>query len=109
MAEKDNENSCLPPEGQNGPAGEQVPPAAERREEEIDDGAPVADMNVEGMPWFVRRRYKDRGARAEAPQLSPEEIKAYRWAAVKSALVVILVYGLVFFAFIAFCYFVWFK
>ena len=82
-------------------------------EEEIDDGETIADMNVDGMPWYVRRKYKtdklpDQNGSEQEP-LTREQMRAYRWAAIKAGLVIILVFGLVYFLFIAFCDFVWFK
>ena len=76
---------------------------------EGDDGKTIVNMNVEGMPWYSR-------AREEAPkpgpadfELTPRQRRAYRWAAVKAALAVALIFGAVFAAFIAFCDFVWFR
>ena len=40
---------------------------------------------------------------------APEELRAYKWAAVKAGLAVALVFAVVFGLFIAFCDFVWFK
>ena len=80
-------------------------------EYEEDDGRTIADMNVEGMPWYVkgdkdRADLRKEGAHA---QMTDEEARMYKWAAVKAALLVVLVFGLVFFLFIAFCDFVWFR
>ena len=82
-----------------------------QRSEEYDDGKPVADMNVDGMPWTVRRRYRDEApeSSAEGEPLSPKQRRMYRFAALKAGLFVVLVYGLVFFLFIAFCDFIWFR
>ena len=41
--------------------------------------------------------------------MTREEQRAYTWAAVKSALLITLVFGGVFAAFIAFCQFIWFM
>ena len=73
---------------------------------EGDDGRTIVNMDVDGMPWYLQKRN-------QAPQgkepLSPEQMRAYRWAAVKAGLLVALVFGAVFALFIAFCDFVWFK
>jgi len=75
---------------------------------EGDDGRTIVNMNVEGMPWVSRQR--------EAPtprqgdwELTDEQKHAYKWAAVKAALAVALIFGAAFAAFIAFCDFVWFR
>ena len=74
-----------------------------------DDGRTIADMNVDGMPWY----HEDTGLgqRSSAPgqgeQLTKEQQRHYTWAAVKAGLFVVLVYGGVFAAFIALCDFFW--
>lgn len=76
-----------------------------------DDGRTIADMNVDGMPWFVRGEEPSRtaadGGRKEP--LSPEQLRIWRWAAVKAGLLVALVFGAVFALFLAFCDFIWFS
>ena len=76
-----------------------------------DDGRTIADMNVEGMPWYVQGdERRSKGADASShDQMTDEETKMYRFAALKAALLVVLVFGLAFFIFIAFCDFVWFR
>ena len=73
---------------------------------EGDDGKTIADMNVEGMPWF--RREENRPATGGEP-LTREQQRAYGWAAVKAALAVALIFGAAFALFIAFCDFVWLR
>lgn len=82
--------------------------------EEEDDGRTIADMNVEGMPWYHRSaedhlRWGQRGSGQGQNQMSDEEIRMYRWAAVKAGLILALIFGAVFALFIAFCDFVWFR
>jgi len=76
-----------------------------------DDGRTIADMNIDGMPWYVRGDEKRaKGADAgEHDQMTDEETRLYRWAALKAALMVVFVFGVVFFLFIAFCDFIWFR
>ena len=75
-----------------------------------DDGRTIVNMNVEGMPWY-HRSMDDRGSANPngQPQMTPEEQRMYTWAAVKSGLLIVLVFALVFGLFIAFCDFVWFA
>ena len=73
---------------------------------EGDDGKTIANMNVEGMPWFLEK--KNQAMPGREP-LSPEQLRQYRFAAVKAGLLVALVFGAAFGLFIAFCDFVWFK
>ena len=82
-------------------------------DDDLDDGETIADMNVDGMPWYIRRKYKKDAAPpedgSEPEPLSKEQMRAYRWAAVKAGLLIVLVFAVVYFLFIAFCDFVWFK
>ena len=77
-----------------------------------DDGRTIVDMNVEGMPWYMKRPderpegLENQGARTP---MTKEETRADTWAAIKAGLLVALIFGLVFFLFIAFCDCVWFK
>ncbi len=76
-----------------------------------DDGRTIADMNVDGMPWYVRgdRERADSQSGTEKEPLNEEQIRMYRRAAIKAALLIVLVFGTVFFLFIAFCDFIWFR
>ena len=76
-----------------------------------DDGRTIADMNVDGMPWYVRgdeKRLRNIDSSGQS-KMTDEELRLYKLAALKSALLVALVFGVVFFIFIAFCDFVWFR
>ena len=73
---------------------------------EGDDGRTIANMDVDGMPWYYR---KTAPSEEGTTPMSKEELRAYKWAAVKSGLLVALIFGVVFALFIAFCDFIWFK
>ena len=80
---------------------------------EGDVGRTIADMNVEGMPWYTpekKRSREERKAREGQPEvLTKEESRYYTWGALKAALLVVGVIcaGLV--LFILFCQFIWFR
>ena len=80
---------------------------------EGDDGRTIADMNVEGMPWYRPGGPLSRGERrqkaGESESMTREESRYYTWGAVKAALLVMSVIcgGIV--LFILFCQFVWFR
>ena len=81
-----------------------------RKEIPGDDGKTVVDMNVEGMPWYVPKRRNTQETDGTEPyQMTREEFRAYKWAAVKAGLLIVLVFGAVFGLFIAFCDFIWFR
>ena len=76
-----------------------------------DDGRTIADMNVDGMPWY-HRSMSDRQTAEHGGNPSPmtkEEQRMYTWAAIKAGLLIVLVFAVVFGLFIAFCDFVWFA
>ena len=76
-----------------------------------DDGRTIANMNVEGMPWYVEgdEERAEKRSLGGTDSMTDEQLKAYKHAALRSALLVALVFGVVFFIFIAFCDFVWFR
>ena len=89
---------------------------------EWDDGRTVANMNVEGMPWYspgqaapghpagLREDTEGTAKNPAAGQpLTQTESRYYTWGALKAALAVIafMCGGLV--LFILFCQFVWFR
>ena len=80
---------------------------------EGDDGRTIANMNVEGMPWYtpggpVSRKEKKQKAQAEAT-LTKQESRYYTWGALKAALLVtgVMCAGIV--IFVLFCLHVWFR
>ena len=77
---------------------------------EGDDGQTIVNMNVDGMPGYIPRDHAspEESTRQREP-LSKDQIRAYRWAAVKAGLLVVLVFGAIYGLFIAFCDFIWFK
>ena len=75
---------------------------------EGDDGRTIVNMNVEGMPWYSRQKERPSPPQGDW-ELTDEQKRAYKWAAVKAALAVALIFGATFAVFIAFCDFVWFR
>ncbi len=75
-----------------------------------DDGRTIVNMNVDGMPWYRADR-DEAGERSGQPGqgMSDDELRQYKWAAVRAGLVIVLIFGAVFAAFIAFCDFIWFR
>ena len=81
---------------------------------EGDDGRTIAEMNVEGMPWY-KPADKSVGQADEvspdAPrtQLSPEETRYATWGALKAALLVVGVMCAGLTLFLLFAQFIWFR
>ncbi len=89
---------------------------------EGDDGRTIAPMNLEGMPGYRpwKRSSADTGEGSipgaggggpayGAEELTREQLRTYRFAAVKAGLIVACIFGVVFFLFLAFCDFIWFR
>lgn len=83
--------------------------AGNRQMEEEDDGRTIVDMNVDGMPWYVPGDESREKGSGRHEQMSPEDFRTYRFAALKAALLVALVFGFVFFLFLLFCDFIWLR
>ncbi len=84
-----------------------------KRPAEDDDGRTIADMNVDGMPWYtggVRDPFRTEDApREDRPPMSREERRGYIWAALKASLLIGAVFAAAYGLFLLFCRFVWFA
>ncbi len=60
-----------------------------------DDGRTIADMNVEGMPWYVDKKRRDENGRL---QLTPAESRAVIGGVLKAALLVAGAFALMYLA-----------
>lgn len=83
--------------------------AKQKKSFEGDDGRVVANMNVDGMPWYMRAERKKKQENNELDDLTKEETKAIIGGTVKAGLLIGGVYFVVFGLFILFCIFVWFR
>lgn len=72
-----------------------------------DDGRTIADMNVEGMPWYQERR-RDEGGNEISP-LSKDESRVAMWGALKAALLVVGVISVGLILFTLFCTKIWLR
>ncbi|MGN1147952.1 MAG: hypothetical protein ACI4TB_05985 [Lachnospiraceae bacterium] len=83
-----------------------------KREKFVDDGRTVANMNVEGMPWYnpALSDTPDKEKKSSEPlELTGKETAAIMKGVLAAALLVALVFVGVFALFILFCVFVWFA
>ena len=91
-----------------------------KKEKELpdwDDGRTVANMNVDGMPWYLgearRKREEEEAASVSAPDtrspLTRGEQRALLRGVLGATLLVGAVFAVGFLLFILFCVFVWFK
>ncbi|MDO4454100.1 MAG: hypothetical protein Q4B90_06365 [Eubacteriales bacterium] len=91
-----------------------------KKEKFEDDGRQIANMNIEGMPWYDKERAMREKMGGDIPQeietekrKSPldEMTKKERWVLYRSVMAACLVIGLIFagaaFLFILFCVYVW--
>lgn len=78
-----------------------------KKDDWVDDGKTIANMNVDGMPWYnpEKKEKKDE----EKIVLTPKEKRTFIWATIRSALLIALIFAGVFFLFILFLDKVLFK
>ena len=72
----------------------------------VDDGRTIADMNVEGMPWYSGEKNKREN---DFTDLTFKEKRAMMRGILGAALLIAALFLLVFFLFILFCSYVWLK
>jgi hypothetical protein len=85
--------------------------AGKRRLHDDDDGRVIANMNVDGMPWYQRSERFDKHRREQASDfsdLTKEETREIVKGALKASLMIAGVFILAMFLFILFCLYVWF-
>lgn len=85
-----------------------------KKEAFVDDGRVIANMNVEGMPWYSgvpeTSAQQNNGKNEEHPiELTGREKAAMTRGVMAAALLVAAVFIGVFALFILFCVFVWFR
>ena len=81
---------------------------AKRKKYDDDDGRVIANMNVDGMPWYVEAA-KKKEASSQELDLTKEESKAVLWGTVKAGLLIASVFVVAALIFILFCIHVWFR
>ena len=82
-----------------------------------DDGRTIANMNVEGMPWYrapsatpsINDEEGSSGNKEQPEQLSKEGQRAMTRGILAASLLIGSIYAIVILLFILFCIFVWFK
>lgn len=84
--------------------------AGKRRLHDDDDGRVIANMNVDGMPWYQRsERHPWRSSKgSDFSDLTKEETREIVKGALKASLVIVGIFILAMFLFILFCLYVWF-
>ena len=78
------------------------------RFEDIDDGRPIANMNIEGMPWYVEEKPEYQSG-SEKPPMDKRETRAFIANALLAALAIGLVFIIAAALFLLFCTKVWFQ
>lgn len=74
-----------------------------------DDGRVIANMNVDGMPWYLRDQKQATSSNSNVEDLTKEETRAIIWGTVKAGLLIAGVFLLAALIFILFCIHVWFQ
>jgi len=85
-----------------------------RKRYDDDDGRTVANMNVDGMPWYVEEN-KSRKTGPDAPEgekpyeMTRPEKRAFMSGVLGATLIVAAVFALGYLLFILFCTNIWFA
>lgn len=79
-----------------------------KREKFVDDGRTIANMNVEGMPWYTPGR-DEFESQEPLNDLTKGETWAILWGVLKAALLVGMIFIAGFTLFILFAYYIWLK
>lgn len=74
-----------------------------------DDGRVIANMNVDGMPWYLQDQKQATSSNSNVEDLTKEETRAIIWGTVKAGLLIAGVFLLAALIFILFCIHVWFQ
>ena len=83
--------------------------ARKKKQYDDDDGRVIANMNVEGMPWFLSDALKNKGRTdSDMSDLTKEESRELVKGAVKAGLLIAGICVLAAFLFILFCLHIWF-
>ena len=83
--------------------------AKKRKTYDDDDGRVIANMNVDGMPWYVDMAKKKQERTGDDPELTKEEMRYTMWGALKAGLLIAGVFVVGALIFILFCLHVWFA
>ncbi len=76
----------------------------------VDDGRTIANMNVEGMPWYSEQKNNpENKGKNDFTDLTLKEKRAMMRGILGAALLIAALFLLVFFLFILFCSYVWLK
>ena len=86
--------------------------AKQRKLHDDDDGRVIANMNVDGMPWYQRSERQTspipKGRSDCFSDLTKEETREIIRGALKASLLIAGVFILAMFLFILFCLYIWF-
>lgn len=74
-----------------------------------DDGRVIANMNVDGMPWYARHAKKQEGESQDLHKLTKKETLHLILGVIGAALLVAAIFIGGYLLFILFCEHVWFK
>jgi hypothetical protein len=74
-----------------------------------DDGRVIANMNIEGTPWYIDKSRELESPLSNEPELSRKETFYLMKSALTAGLIIGMVFITIFFAFIFFCTRIWLK
>lgn len=78
----------------------------EQKQQIMDDQRTIADMNIEGMPWYIKR-INNHGKQEEELVFTKKERKAIFLGVMSAIIPILLVYGGIFFILCLLMYLTW--
>lgn len=74
-----------------------------------DDGRVVANMNVEGMPWYQPESIISKNNNPYPETMTNSQMRSFIWGAIKAGLLLSIGFSAALILFILFCLKVWFR
>ena len=63
-----------------------------------DDGRTIANMNIDGMPWYDSNTEQlKKENRGKTPEFSKKEMRGVYWGALKAGFFVVLIFAVIYF------------
>ncbi|MGL4738735.1 MAG: hypothetical protein ACRCW2_14880 [Cellulosilyticaceae bacterium] len=80
-----------------------------KKTEFVDDGRTIANMNVEGLPWYISKDAYQTKSQLQELHLTKEERRAMIWAAMSMMIPILVVVTLSFFGVFLFLDIFWLR
>ena len=79
---------------------------------DFDDGRVIANMNVEGMPWYQKKIDLEPARKypfSQGELISKSQARQYTWYSLLAAFYIVAIFSATWVLFTLFCLYVWFR